>query len=101
MPFLSLVHLKTRVCAQCGAALGEPGARSFVVDATGSPINFSETDSLAEMLVEIACSNGHLTELTVPLEIAAEESLLTPDDAPIGRDAMLAGGTTESGAALG
>lgn len=100
MPFLSLVHLKTCVCARCGAVLGAPGARSFVVDAGGTPINFSENDAPAEMLVEIACPNGHVTELAVPLEISAEESLLTPDDAPIGRDAILVGEATDSGAAF-
>lgn len=101
MPFLGLVHLKACVCAHCGAALAEAGARSFVVDPGGAPINFSQSDPPAQMAVEIACPNGHTTELNVPLEISAEETLITPDEAPIGCDATLISGATESGAELG
>jgi hypothetical protein len=36
----------------------------------------------------------------VPNEIGAEESMNTPDEAPIGADACLISGTTESGKAL-
>ena len=53
------------------------------------------------MLVELACKNGHVQELNVPIEIAAEETLSTPDDAPIAVDARLLSGTTEGGAELG
>ena len=91
MPFLALVHLKTYVCTTCGAVLAQPGARSFVVDEGGAPINFSENDPPSEMLVEIACPTGHATKLAVPLETSAEEALLTPDDAPVGCDAKLVG----------
>ncbi|MDP9110940.1 MAG: hypothetical protein M3M96_04850 [Candidatus Eremiobacteraeota bacterium] len=100
MPFLSLVHLKSSVCIHCGAELASAGARSFVVDAQGAPINFSETDPPAVMRIEIACPQGHVTDMAVPLEIGAEESLITPEEAPIACDAVLAGGTAESGAEL-
>ncbi len=52
------------------------------------------------MRIEIACPQGHVTAFAVPLEISAEESMVTPEEAPIGCDAILAGGTAESGAEL-
>ncbi len=89
MPFLALVHLLDLKCAQCNAPLAQAGARSFVVDANGDPINFSQEEPPEEMTVEILCPNGHDTTLYVPNEIAAEETLVTPADAPIARDAIL------------
>lgn len=98
--FLSLVHLVALQCEECSAGLAEPGARSFIVDGEGDPVPFSPDDPPAEMVVQILCPNGHLTELSVPNEISAEESIITPDEAPIGADACLISGTTESGKAL-
>ncbi|HEX8806594.1 MAG TPA: hypothetical protein VF741_06575 [Candidatus Aquilonibacter sp.] len=89
MPFLALVHLRERRCAQCDALLGAAGARSFVVDTRGDPLNFSEDEPPEEMRVELVCQNGHTTTLRVPEDLAAEETLVTPDGAPIGRDAMI------------
>lgn len=100
MPFLTLVHLRDMTCARCNAPVADAGARSFIVDTGGTPINFSEDDPPAEMIVEVMCPNGHANELNVPNEIAAEEALMTPDNAPIASDATLTGGTTESGKAL-
>jgi hypothetical protein len=98
--FLSLVHLRELQCEECSALLAQPGARSFIVDAQGDPLPFSAEDPPAEMVVHVLCPNGHSTELNVPNEISAEESLNTPDDAPIGLDACLISGTTESGKPL-
>jgi len=89
MPFLALVHLRELRCATCDALLAEGGARSFVVDERGEAINFSSEDPPAEMAIDIVCPNGHETRLYVPNEIGAEETLSTPEDAPIGRDAIL------------
>ena len=89
MPYLTIVHLRELRCAQCGAPLAEPGARSFVVDGEGAPLAFAEGAVPEAMRVEIACPNGHAAELLVPNEVAAEEALLTPDEAPIGADARL------------
>ena len=89
MPFLALVHLREVRCAECNALLAEAGARSFIVDAAGDPINFSQEEPPEEMTVAIACPNGHDTTLFVPNEVAAEETLVTPAGAPIGRDAVL------------
>ncbi len=89
MPFLALVHLRELRCQECNALLARPGARSFVVDETGEPVNFSGEEPPAEMTVEIACPDGHETTLYVPNEIAAEETLVTPEDAPVARDAVL------------
>ncbi len=100
MIFLSLVHLRDLHCAACGALLASAGARSFVVDADDTPVGFSKDDQPAEMTVQIGCPNGHDTELLVPNEIGAEETLRTPDDAPLGADAVLLSGTTEAGKAL-
>ncbi len=89
VPFLALVHLRELRCEQCNALLAPPGARSFIVDANGDPLRFSQEEPPEEMTVEILCPNGHETALYVPNEIAAEETLVTPPDAPIGRDATL------------
>ncbi len=89
MPFLALVHLRELRCAECNAHLADAGARSFIVDENDDPINFSQEEPPEEMTVEITCPNGHGTTLYVPNEISAEETLVTPADAPIGRDAVL------------
>lgn len=98
--FLSLVHLNELRCEECGEVLADPGARSFILNAEGDPIAFSAEDPPAEMVVHLLCSRGHASELNVPNEISAEESMTTPDEAPIGADACLISGTTESGKAL-
>lgn len=98
--FLSLVHLVALRCEQCSEELAQAGARSFIVNAEGDPIQFSSDDPPAEMVVHVICSNGHANELNVPNEISAEESMTTPDEAPIGADACLISGTTESSKAL-
>ena len=100
MPFLAIVHLAERRCAQCDALLAMPGARSFLVDANGLPVSFNVDDPPAEMTVEIRCPNDHVTALLVPNEVAAEETLTIPERAPIAVDATLRSGTTESGATL-
>ena len=89
MPFLALVHLRDLRCSECNETLAVAGARSFLVDENIDPINFSTDDPPEEMTVEIACSLGHETTLYVPNEISAEETVLTPDDAPIARDAVV------------
>ena len=93
--FLSLVHLRDAACAMCRAPLAAAGARSFIVDGSGHAVSFDEADPPAEMVVEIACPSGHVTEWNVPNEISAEQTLQTPEDAPVGRDAVLISGTTE------
>lgn len=98
--FLSLVHLTELRCEQCNAPLAQPGARSFIVTLEGDPVRFSPDDPPAEMVVHLFCASGHASELNVPNEISAEESMMTPDDAPLGADACLISGTTESGKAL-
>jgi hypothetical protein len=98
--FLSLVHLTELRCEQCGDVLAEPGARSFIVTPGADPVVFSSEDPPAEMVVQVLCRCGHANELNVPNEISAEESLNTPDEAPIAADACLISGTTESGKAL-
>ena len=89
MPFLALVHLRERRCPECNALLGAAGARSFVVDRRGDPVNFSYDDPPEAMTVELVCPNGHRNTLTVPEDLSAEETLATPDSAPIGRDATI------------
>lgn len=98
--FLSLVHLAELRCEQCREPLAQPGARSFIVTASGDPVEFSAEDPPAEMVVHLLCSRAHANELNVPNEISAEESMRTPDEAPIAADACLISGTTESGKAL-
>jgi hypothetical protein len=89
MPFLALVHLRERRCPECNALLGAAGARSFVIDERGDPVNFSQDEPAEEMRVALACENGHTTTLRVPEDLGAEETLAIPDGAPIGRDAMI------------
>jgi hypothetical protein len=89
VPFLALVHLRDLRCAECNALLAEAGARSFIVDEEGDPLNFSAEEAPEEMTVQIVCPRGHDTMLYVPNEIGAEETLVTPPGAPIGRDAVI------------
>jgi hypothetical protein len=89
VPFLAIVHLRQLVCRDCGAKIAEPGARSFVVGEDGTPVRFDEANVPAAMTLSIACPNGHLTTLLVPNEVAAEETMATPDGAPIAADAVL------------
>jgi len=69
--------------------LAVAGARSFVVDGAGEPVYFSESQALTGMRVALVCENGHTTRLSVPEDVAAEATLMTPEEAPIGRDAAL------------
>lgn len=87
--FLSLVHLRDLRCVLCSAVLATAGARSFIIDAQGEPVAFPQDEPPAQMLVQLHCPNGHVTELSVPDDVGAEESLQTPDEAPIGADAVL------------
>lgn len=89
MPFLSLVHLRELRCPLCSKEIAAPGARSFIVDGDGNPVHFAEERPPQEMTVALQCRNGHTTEISVPNEIAAEETLATPEDAPIAADAVL------------
>lgn len=91
MPFLALVHLRELLCAQCGVVLAQAGARSFLVDASGEALSFPADAPPGEMTVAIFCPSGHENVMYVPNELAAEEALLTPDDAPIARDAVMLG----------
>jgi hypothetical protein len=88
MPYLALVHLRERRCATCGDLLAAAGARSFIVDLLGEPLNFADNVP-EEMIAEITCANGHDTTLYIPNDIGAEETLLTPEDAPIAKDATV------------
>ena len=85
--FLSVVHLRELKCSMCEAILAVAGARSFIVDDKGDPLAFSQDEPPEALAVQFVCRNGHVTELNVPDEIGAEESLLTPDEAPIAADA--------------
>ena len=89
MPFLALVHLRELRCAQCNELLAVAGARSFLVDESGEAINFSEEEPPDEMTAAILCSRKHENLLYIPNEIGAEETLRTPEDAPIARDAIM------------
>ena len=89
MPFLAVVHLRELDCPECGERIAEPGARSFIVDAAGSPVAFDEGSIPEEMVVEVACARGHRARLYVPNEVSAEETLSTPEGAPIAADAVL------------
>jgi len=89
MPFLALVHLRELRCAQCKELLAAAGARSFLVDTRGNALSFDEQHEPAEMTASIWCSRGHESVLLVPGDVAAEEVLITPEDAPIGRDAIV------------
>lgn len=88
-PFLDLVHVRERRCEKCGEPLAQPGSRSFIVDAGGDPINFDAEAPPQTMRVALRCASGHTTTLDVPQDISAEETLMTPDDAPIAVDAQL------------
>lgn len=89
MPFLALVHLRELRCEQCNELLAVPGARSFLIDAGGEAVNFSQDEPPEEMTAAIFCSRKHENVLYVPNEISAEETLYTPEDAPIARDAIM------------
>ncbi|MBV8149657.1 MAG: hypothetical protein JO092_11235 [Candidatus Eremiobacteraeota bacterium] len=89
MPFLAVLHFRPLACPQCGAPVTAPGARSFVVDAEGSPVFFAPEGTPETMIVEIPCANGHAVPLRVPDDVSAEEALITPDDAAIAQDATL------------
>ena len=93
--FLSVVHLLDRRCALCNAVLASAGSRSFIVDEMGDPVSFPADAPPERMQVEICCENGHANGLDIPGDASAEESLNTPDGAPIARDAVLiaTGGT--------
>jgi hypothetical protein len=88
MIYLALVHLRDARCSQCGLPLAVAGARSFVVDASGEPIGYDPEQQPESMTVEIVCETGHANTFFVPNELAAEEVLRTPEDAPLGRDAV-------------
>lgn len=89
MPYLALVHLRELRCKTCNALLALAGARSFIVDLSGEPHNFVEGAVPEEMTLDMTCPNGHDTQLLVPNEIAAEEVLLIPDEAPVAVDAVI------------
>jgi hypothetical protein len=88
--YLALVHLRDLSCEACGAPLAVAGARSFIVDDDGEPVGFEADAVPEEMTAELRCPLGHATPMFVPNEIAAEETMQTPDDAPIGADAFIA-----------
>lgn len=100
MPFLAIVHLQETRCDRCGAVLAAPGARSFVVDDEGLPVLFDVDDPAVAMTVEFPCPNGHAVTRLVPSEVSAEETLMTPERAPIAVDAILRSSVTESGHVL-
>jgi hypothetical protein len=89
--FLSIVHLRERRCPLCNALLATAGARSFIVDSQGDPVAFATANPPAQMQLEMRCENGHIDVITVPGEASAEESIHTPDDAPIALDAVYRG----------
>ncbi|MDP9016807.1 MAG: hypothetical protein M3N19_00610 [Candidatus Eremiobacteraeota bacterium] len=90
MPFLDVVHVRERRCASCGDRLAQAGARSFIVDSDGLPVAFSQDDPPQTMDVVLTCSSGHANTLNVPGDVSAEATMMTPDDAPIAVDAVLA-----------
>ncbi|HEY1653981.1 MAG TPA: hypothetical protein VGF86_02575 [Candidatus Tumulicola sp.] len=100
MPFLAATHLRAARCPDCGDLLADAGARSFVVHDDGRPVFFDPGDPAAEMIVRLACREGHAVELLIPNELSAEEVAAVPEQAPLGVDAVLLAGKTESGAAL-
>ena len=89
MPYLDLVHVRERRCAQCGDVYAEPGSRSFIVHTNGLPVDFDEKHPPAELRVALTCRNGHPTTLRVPEDVSAEAAMMTPDDAPIAVDAVV------------
>lgn len=92
MPFLDVVHVRERRCAHCDVVIAPAGSRSFIVDADGLPVPFSEDAPPEGMTVRLECSNGHETRLDVPGDVSAEAAMMTPDDAPIAADAMYLSG---------
>lgn len=88
-PFLDLVHVRERRCAQCPQKLAEPGSRSFIVDPSGDPVDFDVDQPPDAMQVRLRCANGHENVLAVPADLSAEATMMTPDDAPIAVDAEL------------
>jgi hypothetical protein len=89
VPFVAVLHLRPLACPRCGAPITAPGARSFVVDAEGSPVLFAADAACETMTVEIPCANGHAVLLRVPEDVSAEEALMTPEDAPVAQNATL------------
>jgi len=87
--YLALVHLRDLVCEPCGAPLAVAGARSFIVSDDDEPVGFEQGAVPEEMTVELRCPLGHVTTLLVPNEIGAEETMQTPEEAPIGADAFI------------
>ena len=87
--FLNVVHLLEVRCALCTSVLASPGARSFIVDREGNPVHFDAEKPPEQLLVELTCPNGHVTQLSIPEETSVEEAMTTPDEAPIGADAVL------------
>ncbi|HTX58394.1 MAG TPA: hypothetical protein VMH02_01870 [Verrucomicrobiae bacterium] len=87
--FLSLVHLRDLRCGVCGTLLASAGARSFVVGGDGLPASFDQSDPPAELAAALLCPQGHEALLRVPGDVSAEESLATPDGAPVAADARL------------
>ena len=100
MPFLAVAHLRDARCPECDFSLAVPGARSFIVGPEGYPVYFDPDDPPAELTVELVCPNGHALTLLLPNEVSAEETSAIPRRAPIGPDALLRAGTTESGKSL-
>lgn len=89
MIYLALVHLRDLACEACGAPLAVAGARSFIVTEDDEPLGFEANAVPEEMTVELRCPFGHTTTMFVPNEIGAEETMQTPEDAPIGADAFI------------
>jgi hypothetical protein len=87
--YLALVHLRDLNCEACGAPLAVAGARSFIVTEDDEPLAFEADKVPEEMTVELRCPVGHTTQMFVPNEIGAEETLQTPEEAPIGADAFI------------
>lgn len=83
------MHLREYRCAQCNDILAEAGARSFIVNPDGFPVDFDESTPPAAMTVRMVCRNGHQSLLAVPGDVSAESTMMTPDDAPIATDATL------------
>jgi hypothetical protein len=100
VPFIAIVHLRELRCPECALPIAQAGARSFVVDAEAAPVWFAPDDAPAELAVDVSCDNGHPVRLLLPNEVGAEEAASVPQNAPLGPDAVVASGVTESGKAL-
>jgi hypothetical protein len=100
VPFIAIVHLRDLRCPECDLPIAPAGARSFVVDAEDAPVWFAPDDLPAELGVDVFCDNGHPVRLLLPNEVGAEEAGSVPQNAPLGPDAVVASGATESGKAL-